>query len=243
MSTNERPRGPVDRVQEEYEKDRLVRLVGQRALPKLDPDDPANARYFDWLAREARAQLTVSERAKLEVAATEFADRILARVAATEIPVLQLTGVPNVERRHDAMALSTALDQAARQRMVPWLEPAVAAGAGREIWEEPCDTWIELPEQVPSGRYVALPVSGDSMVPLFHAGDLILVRLGETCQSGDVIVARHPDHGYVVKRVGRIGRAKIELTSLNSAYRPMLLRRAEVKIMGTVVVRWCEHGE
>ena len=226
----------------EYEKDRLVRLVGRHALSTLDPSDPANAAFFDWLAREARAELKREERAALRRASSAFARRVLDRMSAAETSVLCVAGEPKTERRCDSARLSQAIEDAARRRMAPALEPSVAAGAGREIWEEPCDTWVELPDEIPSGQYVTLSVSGDSMVPLFHAGDRILVRLGDACQSGDVIVARHADQGYVVKRVGRLRRSTIELTSLNPQYRPMDLRRSEVRVVGTVVLRWCSHG-
>jgi SOS-response transcriptional repressor LexA len=227
----------------EHEKDRLVRLVGRHALSSLDPSDPANIAFFDWLAHDARAGLRREERTAVRHAADDFAQRILGRLRVAGSAVVCAAGAPSVERRRDPARLAQAVDEAARQRMSPMLEPAVAAGVGREIWEEPCDTWVHLPDGIPSGRYVTLPVSGDSMVPLFHPGDRILVRLGDGCQTGDVIVARHPDQGYVVKRVGRLRRSTMELTSLNAAYEPMELRRSDVRIVGTVVLRWCAHAE
>jgi SOS-response transcriptional repressor LexA len=42
--------------------------------------------------------------------------------------------------------------------------------------------------------------------------------------------------------VGRIGRAAVELLSLNPAFEPILVPRAEGTIVGTVVLRWCAHG-
>ena len=231
-----------DAIQREHEMDLLVQLAGRRASLALDPEDRANEGYFEWLSRRVRTQLTPDKRQALKERANEFADRMSARISAMDVPMLRLSGSPVLERQRDPARLSRSIEHAARRRMVPWIEPAVAAGAGREIWEEPCDTWIALPDGVASGKYVALPVSGDSMDPLFHAGDRLLVRLGELCRAGDVIVARHVDHGYVVKRVGRLGRMTIELLSFNASYRPMRVRHSDLNIMGTVILRWCSHG-
>ena len=40
---------------------------------------------------------------------------------------------------------------------------------------------------------------------------------------GHVAVARHPEHGYVVKRVHRRGEGALSLVSLNEAYPPLEL--------------------
>src|SRR5262249_34841855 len=126
-------------------------------------------------------------------------------------------------------------------RRAPMYDLAVAAGAGRELWDEPCERWIALPEQAPPGQFVALAVAGDSMDPLLHAGDVILVRRGPELVRDTVVVARHPDDGYVVKRVGKLRRETVELLSLNEAYPPILIPRDESLVLGTVVLRWCSH--
>jgi phage repressor protein C with HTH and peptisase S24 domain len=132
-------------------------------------------------------------------------------------------------------------DAAARVHCTPLLELSAAAGEGRELWDAECESWIDLPRDVPPGRCVALTVSGDSMVPLMHAGDVILVMLGPRIASDSVIVARRPDEGYVVKRVGRIRRETVELLSLNDTYPPIAIPRDARLVVGTVVLRWCTH--
>ena len=79
------------------------------------------------------------------------------------------------------------------------------------------------------------------MTPLFHDGDTILVRLGPDVRRDSVIVARRPDNGYVVKRVGRVRAQVIELVSLNPAYEPIVVRRDPNTVLGTVIMRWCPH--
>lgn len=140
-------------------------------------------------------------------------------------------------------SFSRALDAASRVRCAPLTALAVAAGEGRELWDEECDRWVELPTGLRRGRYVALGVAGDSMIPLLHPGDTILVRLGPDLRRGTVVVARRGDDAYVVKRVRRVREHDVELVSLNPAYEAMLIPRDDRAILGTVVMRWCSHDD
>jgi phage repressor protein C with HTH and peptisase S24 domain len=56
-----------------------------------------------------------------------------------------------------------------------------------------------------------------------------------------VVVARHPEHGYVVKRVGRVSSVRVELVSLNADYAPLEIPNDSALVLGTVLLRWCPH--
>ena len=133
---------------------------------------------------------------------------------------------------------------ARRVHAAPLAELGVAAGSGRELFDEPCDTWVALPADLPSSRYVALRVVGDSMLPLLHSGDLVLLDLDAPVRPGMVAVARQPEHGYVVKRVARAGDAGtgLSLVSLNPAYPAVAFEPARGALLGPVVLRWCSHA-
>jgi nickel-type superoxide dismutase maturation protease len=49
-------------------------------------------------------------------------------------------------------------------------------------------------------RLVPIAVTGTSMAPTIHPGDLCLVRWGASIRPGDVVVARLPDRPLGVKR-------------------------------------------
>jgi hypothetical protein len=210
----------------------FLAAAGWRLGRAADPTRKDNDRYFEWLARETRLGQTKPERDETERAAQRFAERMTRRVASARsierMTVRTVRGAPRPGRegRGDAPA---------------W-DLSVAAGTGRELWDEPCTSWVRVPSGVPDGRHVALKVAGDSMLPLFHDGDTILVRLGPEIGPNQVVVARHPDDGYVVKRVDRIEPARIELTSLNDAYAPISIPHDLSLILGVVVLRWCAHG-
>ena len=79
------------------------------------------------------------------------------------------------------------------------------------------------------------------MIPLLHSGDLVLLDLDGPVPPGAVAVARHPEHGYVVKRVERRGGRALSLVSLNAAYPPLELRPGRGALLGPIVLRWCGH--
>jgi phage repressor protein C with HTH and peptisase S24 domain len=76
------------------------------------------------------------------------------------------------------------------------------------------------------------------MEPLIHSGDLVLVRLDARPIPETVVVARDPDHGYVVKEVGRLTAGGIELLSLNPAYPVLRVPYGAGTVLGTVVLCW-----
>jgi SOS-response transcriptional repressor LexA len=206
----------AERAGLERAKDLLVRIAGDRAMRRLDPLDSSETAFVEWYAREARAQ------------------RMRVREIASE---------PESAPAWEAGTLAEVVAAAARVRHAPAIELSVAAGVGRELWDEPCERWIPLPEGTPDGKYVALRVTGDSMVPLLHDGDTILVKLGDELVPDAVVVARVPDGGYVVKRVGGLAGSRVELASLNPDYPPIVIPRDPSLVLGTVLLRWCTHGD
>lgn len=167
-------------------------------------------------------------------------DRILAGLHAEHLRVREGERAPS-EWPLDAPRVPSAellgdLESAHRALVVP--ELAVAAGAGHELWDIECTSTVEVPAELPRGRYLALQVAGDSMEPLIHSSDVVLVRLGERAEPGSVVVARDSEHGYVIKEVARLTALGIELRSLNPAFPSLRLPHGAGVVLGTVVLRW-----
>ena len=232
--------GPISRSPRddarEHETDTLIALAGALAerVVELDP------RFLEWQAAELRARRRPT--AAAERRADERARRIAGGTLGARFGVRCLAAMPAARPPLVAGTLSRVLAPAADAGFAPRLDLGIAAGTGRALWDEPCDSWIALPDDLPRGRYVALTVKGDSMLPLLHSDDIVLVRIGPEVARDAIVVARRPDDGYVVKRVGRVSPAAIELLSLNPEFEPTLIERGEGTVAGTVVLRWCGHG-
>lgn len=242
MATGEAQR-PEIAEQREWEMDCLVELMGRHY--DESPSSPAftDERLFAWMARELRESPDpLDDEVWPTDEAADIARRIQGRVRAARIAMSCAVGGPEAMRPTVAGTVERTIGAAAEVGCAPRLDLAPAAGLGRELWDEECESWVVLPSELPRGRYLALTVSGDSMTPLLHAGDVILVKLGPTVVRDSVVVARHPDDGYVIKRVGVIGGATLELCSLNPEFPPIRIPRCDDAILGTVILRWCDHA-
>lgn len=239
-----RREGPANdgtgREEEQREADNLVQWLGE-ALELPDPGDAANAPFFEWLSHDLRGRRRPEERAAVEARADDFASRMIAALGVSRLRIVSAAGAPVSRAASVSGSVLEALEAASRERAAVVVDHAVAAGVGRELWDEPAERWVELPAVTPDGRYVALTVAGESMLPALHDGDVVLVRLGPDVSRGAVIVARRPEDGYVVKRVGAIGEREVELTSLNPRFPAVRIPRDERLVVGTVVLRWCTH--
>ncbi len=222
----------------EWERDAVVWLAG-RAIelgPEL-PGEPrragARARFAAWRAEAVR-----------EADAVRFAQRVRRTVAAAGRGVRRIDHPPELVRPGRPGPIAAMLGPARARGAAPLAELGVAAGSGRELFDEPCDAWVVLPEELPPGRHIALRVVGDSMTPLLHSDDVVLVDLGGVVAPGAIAVVRHPDHGSVVKRLVRAGEGGWRLLSLNPAYPPLDLPADAPAgaLLGPVVLRWCPHG-
>ena len=81
----------------------------------------------------------------------------------------------------------------------------------------------------------ALEVTGDSMEPVYRHGDRIVVSPGAPVRRGDRVVARTRDGEVLAKVLGRQTERTVELLSLNPAYAPRELPRANVAWMARIL--------
>jgi len=210
----------------------MARLVAPMADEAFDASAYTNERFARWLAGEAAAMQTLPERRANDAAARAFAERMRGRILAEAagVPVLPLRVSDDDGDDSDAIRARDSLH-------VPWFESsAVAAGEGREVWDEPCERHVLVPRSSHrSRRAIAVSVNGDSMVPLLRPNDVVVVRVGAPVRRGAIVVARHPDRGWVVKRVRRVSRGLVELESLNAAYAPFTIARDPGAVLGVVV--------
>src|SRR5690242_6117838 len=123
---------------------------------------------------------------------------------------------------------------------VPRLPLGAAAGPGALTSSEaPFDsfrfsrTWLR--EQGLAGAELhAIRVQGDSMEPLLHDGDEILVARAQRALRDGIHVVRVGD-ALLVKRLAAAGPGRAMLLSQNYAYPPVEVAHDELEIVGRVV--------
>jgi SOS-response transcriptional repressor LexA len=197
-----------------------------------------------WVADEARAY--GEQRRAGRQTDGDFLARgreLRARVLARSLGVQRATHSPALREATVRGSPAQVLDWARAERAAPVIDFGVAAGVGRELWDEAPDQWVEVPLDVPNDRYVALRIVGESMTPVMHTGDVVLVRVGSDVEADTVIVARHPDDGYVCKRVSKVRKHRIELASIEPGRPLIAIPRDPALVVGTVLLVWCTHRE
>jgi phage repressor protein C with HTH and peptisase S24 domain len=96
-------------------------------------------------------------------------------------------------------------------------------------WDE-----VSLPQINDENAY-ALKVSGDSMKPVYRAGDIIVVSPAATVRKGDRVVVKTKDGEVMVKELRRKTTRSIELRSLNSEHRDRTLPMSDVLWVARIV--------
>lgn len=198
----------------------------------------ADSSLADKLLAESRLGRTRAELDGSRKRGREFARRMHARLC------LRIAEARAPRRPFDTYAppvIGTpgkVMELARAQSCAPFLDQRAAAGEGRDLWDEPCESWVRLPRTTPSGEYVALRVKGDSMTPFLASGDVVLIKLGASPGINDVVLVRLPDGGYAVKCADRVSQDRMRLFSFNPEYEPVWINRAASSVVGTVVARF-----
>jgi len=84
-------------------------------------------------------------------------------------------------------------------------------------------------------RVYALEIAGDSMEPMYRAGDVVIVQPGAAVRRGDRVVVRTSAGEVLAKILGRKNDQTIELLSLNTAHAPRELSTAEIDWIARIV--------
>jgi SOS-response transcriptional repressor LexA len=216
----------------------LAELVGREVL--RDPESPVwrHEGFVEWVADQARAYGERRSASRLADGDVLARGRDLRARVLTRMLGVRTADAPAAREVVERGRPRQLLEYARAERATPVFDLGVAAGVGRELWDEVPSLWVELPPDVPDDRYVALRIVGDSMAPVMHTDDVVLVRVGPDVKVNTVIVARHPDDGYVCKRVSKIRKRGIELASLEPGRPRITIPREPALIVGTVLLVW-----
>lgn len=116
----------------------------------------------------------------------------------------------------------------------------VPAGIPVEAIEDIIDE-IEISEKMANDdyEYLALLVTGESMLPIYQDGDIVIIRKQETANTGDDIVAYVNGYDATLKRLQRY-KEGIRLKAINPNFESRFYTNAQieslpVRILGIVV--------
>ena len=93
---------------------------------------------------------------------------------------------------------------------------------------------IELPAAAGEGSY-ALEVQGDSMLPLYRHGDMLVVQPSAVVRKGDRVVVKTISGEVMAKVLERRTASAIELVSLNPDHPARRLAAGEVEWLARIV--------
>jgi hypothetical protein len=225
-----------------WDGEALAEALGRQLARHDDPeadvwtDEP----FLEWLTNDARA-------AEGRARSPEDGDRLRRSGRALRVRLLaRQSGIGLVEAPPRLVTPSRratpaqVMEEAMAVGAVARVDLAAAAGAGRELWDEPAEHWVALPYGAPRMRALALRIDGESMAPLLHSADTVLVELRSTFVRGSIVVARHAnaDDGYVCKRVERVGKREVMLGSINPEFGSVAIPRDERLMVGVVRLVW-----
>jgi repressor LexA len=141
---------------------------------------------------------------------------------------------PSVIEGHLGRVRANSEDEGGRPIAVPVMG-RIAAGTPIEAIQSRSHTINIPPDMLSAGDHFALEVRGDSMIEAgILDGDLVLIRRGETADTGDIVVALIDDEEATLKRFRRRG-ASIALEPANTSHEVRILPPSRVKIQGKLV--------
>ena len=128
---------------------------------------------------------------------------------------------------------------------IPLIDLYVGAGNGYEVQSEEVQEYLTLPLRLVATErglnaknLQAVTVKGDSMIPDFNSGDIVVLDLSQNQPAEGVYVVRL-ENTVVLKRLQRIMGNQLKLSSQNPLYEPIIidLKTSEttVPVIGRVV--------
>lgn len=129
---------------------------------------------------------------------------------------------------HTSISTILGLDLPDDPAMIP-VKGFVQAGTMTFIEDEDvCEFAAISPELARRGDYCGLRVRGSSMYPMFQDGDIVIVRLQNTAEDNDIVVALEGGESATLKRL-KIQKNGILLMAENPEYESLFYTAEQVQ--------------
>lgn len=111
----------------------------------------------------------------------------------------------------------------------------IAAGTPIEAIQHERERMVVPEAMLGAGEHFVLEVQGDSMINAgIYDGDYVVIRRGQTANSGDIVVALVMGEEATLKRLRRKG-ASVALEAANPAYETRIFGPDQVQVQGKLV--------
>lgn len=138
----------------------------------------------------------------------------------------------------DFVTFAGARAGAGKARRYPLVGLAKAGGGGffDDAGFPTSSGWTEVegPDVGDDGAY-ALEITGDSMMPVFRPGDIVIVSPTSQVQRGDRVILKTVDEQVMAKELVRHTKREIELKSVNEEHHDLVFRILEIMWMHRIV--------
>lgn len=208
-------------------------LSHEKVWAAIDALAARNSLSASGLARKAGLDSTAFNRSKRCSAdgrprwpSTESLAKIIAATGSTLDEFMTLVDGPRARASSAARASVPLIGFAQAGAGGYFTDAGFPVGEG---WEH-----VELPGHVGESAY-ALEVQGDSMLPLYRDGDVLVVEPAARIRRGDRVVVKTVDGEVMAKVLQRQNAGEIELLSLNADHPDRVLPKAQVEWMARIV--------
>ena len=111
----------------------------------------------------------------------------------------------------------------------------IAAGSPISAIEHERDRISVPADMIGSGEHYMLEIEGDSMIEAgIHNGDFVVIKKGDTANSGEIVVALIEGEEATLKRLRRKG-DRVALEPANAAYETRIYAPEQVAVQGKLV--------
>ncbi len=164
-----------------------------------------------------------TQQGKLRWPSTESLAKILDATGSEMADFVRLLGDPDANRERQRVPV-IGLAQAGNEGFFD--DAGFPVGEG---WDE-----ILFPDIGDAHAY-ALEVSGDSMLPAFREGDLVVISPQAGLRRNDRVVARTREGEVLLKELARQSATRVELKSLNPEYPDRSFQKDELEWLSRIV--------